>query len=123
MQRPLLISPWSRFPFVRLTMAWMGGLLMAHYWAAPLWIVGSLLGGLLLVYTWLIVWVRPATFHRWRSWLGGVGLLSVLLAGYLRLSLHEPSRDGHHLMHWASAVEAYEAIALEDLHSKTASSY
>ncbi|XWN35312.1 MAG: ComEC/Rec2 family competence protein [Roseivirga sp.] len=123
MQRPLLIPPWSRFPFVRLTMAWMGGLLMAHCWAAPLWMVGSLLGGLLLIYTWLIVRVRPATFHRWRSWLGGVGLLSVLLSGYLRLSLHEPSRDGHHLMHWASAVEAYEAIALEDLHSKTASSY
>ena len=107
------MSPWSSFPFARITLVFTGGLLAARFWEGPVWIVGSLLGLLLLLYV-----IVGTTFRAWRPWLGLLGLGGIFLLGYLRWLTHEIRHDPEHLTHWATSIEAYEAIALDDAHEK-----
>jgi competence protein ComEC len=112
------VSSWSSFPFVRITLVFTGGLLVARSWEGPVWIAGSLLGLLLLIYFLIIVGVPRAAFRAWSPWLGLLGLGGIFLLGYLRWLTYEVRQDPKHLAHWATSIEAYEAVALEDAHAK-----
>ena len=113
------MSPWSNFPFVRITFALIGGILAACYGGKPACIMGgSLLGLLLLAYVAIIVGMPRTQFIFWSPWLGFLGLGSVFLIGYLRWWTHEVRQNPHHLTHWSTRIEAYKAVALEDAHEK-----
>jgi competence protein ComEC len=114
----MAMSSWSSFPFVRITLALVGGILVACYWEGSCWIAGGLLGLLLLIYTFLIIGIPRATFGVWSPWLGLLGLGGIFLLGYLRWLTHEVRHNPEHLTHWSASIEAYEAIALEDAHEK-----
>jgi competence protein ComEC len=116
------MSPWSSFPFVRITLALGGGILAARYWAGPVWIAAGLLGLLLFSYIFVVIGVLPTTFHARSPWIGFLGLGSVFLIGYVCWLTHEVRSDLRHLAHFSESIEAYEAIALEDAHEKIARS-
>ena len=106
------MSPWSRFPFVRLTFALLGGILLARYYPGWGWVVVGLLAALLPAYAWASGW------RCWRPWLGLLGLGGIFLLGYVRLWMEEVHTMPDHLMQWAAGVEAYEAVALEDVRDR-----
>ena len=81
--------------------------------------VGGLLGFLLIIYVFVLVGISRTQFIFWSPWLGFFGLSSVFLVGYLRWWTHEVRQDPQHLTHWSTRIEAYEAIALEDVHEKS----
>ncbi|MHA7877886.1 MAG: ComEC/Rec2 family competence protein [Bacteroidota bacterium] len=116
------MSPWSRFPFVRITIALVGGILLAHYSERDAWVVaGSLLGLLLLIYLFVMRGVPYIRFFMRSPWLGFLGLGSIFLLGYLRYLSYDVHYDPKHLIHLtheAAPIEAYEAIVLEDAHAK-----
>jgi competence protein ComEC len=116
------MSPWSRFPFVRITLALVGGILAARYWTGPVWLAGGLLGLLLFTYVLVIVGTPLTTYVFWSPWLGLLGLGGIFLLGYWHWLTHEVRHDPKHLTHWSASIEAYEAIALEDAHTKIARS-
>lgn len=112
------MSPWSRFPFARITLALASGILVAHYYPGMGWIAGGLLAGLLLIYVLVMVLIPPAQRHAWSPWLGLLGLGSLFLLGYLRFEATEVQHSPDHLLQIVSPVTAYEAIALEDVAEK-----
>ena len=112
------MSLWSRFPFARITLALAGGILVARYWEGLGWRAGSVLACLLLLYVLVLMTIPPIAFRVWSPWMGLLGLGSIFLLGYLRFWTSQLYRVPNHLMHWAAAIEAYEAIALEDAHEK-----
>jgi len=114
----MYMSPWSSFPFVRITLALVGGIFSARYWEGPVWVVAVLLSLLLLAYVLVMVGTPLTTFCTWSPWLGFLGLVGIFLLGYLRWLMHEVRHDPRHITHWSASVEAYEAIALEDVHEK-----
>jgi competence protein ComEC len=116
------MSLWSSFPFARITLALVGGILVARYWEGPCWIAGGLLGLLLLIYVFFIVGTPPTKFSLWSPWLGLLGLGGIFLLGYLRWLTYDVRHDSKHLTHWATSIEAYEAMAVEDAHEKGARS-
>ncbi len=113
------MSPWSAFPFVRITFALIGGILTAYYWEGlSCVVVSSLLGGVLLTYVLIMLGVPYTKFLVWSPWLGFCGLGGIFLIGCLCWCTHEVRQDPKHLTHWSAHVEAYEAIALEDAHER-----
>ena len=112
------MSLWSRFPFVRITSALIGGILTARHWEGLGWGAWGLLGCLLLTYVLVTLLVSPAAFHTWGAWLGLLGLGSIFLLGYLRFGMSQVHRDPNHLQQWAALVEAYEVLVLEDPHEQ-----
>ena len=115
------MSLWSRFPLVRITLALAGGILAARYWGMPGGWVAVGLGFLLLLYFLIALIIVPASFRAWSPWLGVLGLSCIFLLGYLRYWAIQVGDAPAHLAQWATAVEAYEAIALEDLHQRSTS--
>ena len=116
------MSPWSSFPFARITLAFVGGILVARHWEVPCWVAGGLLGLLLCIYIYVIVGTPRTTLGLWSPWLGLLGLGGIFLLGYLCWLIHEVRRDPEHLIYWSASIEAYEAVALEDAHEKDARS-
>ena len=112
------MSLWSQFPFARITLALAGGILVARYCEGLGWIAGGMLACLLLLYVLVLIAIPPTAFRVWSPWLGLLGLGSIFLLGYLRFWTSQVYRAPNHLMHWAAAIEAYEATALEDAHEK-----
>ena len=113
-------SPWSSFPFARITLALVGGLLAARYGERSFYLTGSLLGLLLLCYI-LVIWGPPHTsLQAFRPWLGLLALGCLFLLGYVRGLAHRVHDDPKHLTHCSASIEAYEAVALEDAHEKSA---
>ena len=112
------MSPWSKFPFVRITLALVGGILAARYLEGPVWIAGSLLGLLMLIYILVMVVTPVTTFCAWSPWVGLLGLGGIFLLGYMNWLTHEVRHNPEHLTHWSASIEAYEAMALEDAHEK-----
>ncbi|MCU0317897.1 MAG: ComEC family competence protein [Amoebophilaceae bacterium] len=116
------MSPWSSFPFVRITLALVGGILAARYWEGQVWMASGLLSLLLLVYVSVVMSVSPTTFRAWSPWIGFLGLGSTFLLGYVCWLTHEVRSDLRHLTHCSASIEAYEAIVSEDVHRKSARS-
>lgn len=114
----MLQSPWSSFPFVRITLAFSAGLWVARYWEGSCWLISSLLSVLLLTYVVVYVSTLPATFRIYTPYLGFLGISSIFLLGYLREKTCEVCRDPRHLIKHAASVTAYEAMAMEDAHEK-----
>lgn len=113
------MSFWSRFPFARITLALVGGILAARYCEGLGWLAGVVLGCLLLTYILVVRLAPPAAFRAWRPFLGLLALGSIFLLGYLRFWKSEVYRAPDHLMQLTEAIEAYEATALEDMHEQT----
>ncbi|MEL6152618.1 MAG: hypothetical protein AAFQ78_01185, partial [Bacteroidota bacterium] len=78
------MSPWSRFPFVRISLALAGGILVARHWEGKGWWAVAGLGLLLLLYCLSVVIAASEALHDWSAWLGLLGLSCVFLLGYLR---------------------------------------
>lgn len=112
------MSVWSPFPFVRITLVFAGGILVAYHFEDYLFIVGASLLLLFITYLVLVKTIPKPTFHQWSPWLGCLGLSCIFLAGYGCLVLHTATNFSNHLLHWAATIEAYEAITLEDTHEK-----
>jgi competence protein ComEC len=98
----------------------MGGILVASYCppVAAL-LAGSLLGLCLLGYVLIVVATPVAKFRSWSPVLGLLALCAIFLVGYLRCATNKVANDPNHLTHWAEHIEAYEAIALENAHTKS----
>ena len=109
---------YSSFPFVRITLAFGSGILVAYYWEGPGKVVESLLGFLLLSYVLWVVLLPKTSQHCWSPWLGLLGLGCMFWAGYLHLLLTKVCQTPNHLIHCATTIEAYEAIALDNEHEK-----
>ncbi len=112
------MSPWSSFPFARITLALIGGILAARYWEGPFWMTSGLLSLLLLIYVSVVMSVSPATFRARSPWIGFWGLGSTFLLGYVCWLTHEIRSDLKHLTHCLTSIEVYEAVVLEDIHKK-----
>ncbi len=117
-----MASIWSTFPFLRIVLAFVSGISAAHYGEEMSCVAGALLGLFLFVYIFCVVITPQTAFHRRSPWVGLLGLGCIFLTGYLRLLTSKACHDANHLRQWAAVIEAYEATALEDPHSKGTSS-
>jgi hypothetical protein len=82
------MSPWSSVPFARITLALVGGILVARYWEGSCWIAGGLLGLLLLIYVFFMVGTPPTMFSLWSPWLGLLGLGGIFLLSISHIGRH-----------------------------------
>lgn len=119
----LMASPWSNYPFGRLALAFMGGIWISHGWEGPPWLMGGLLAGMLLGYIIIMIQLPRTMFHAWSPWLGLWGLGIVLLLGYWRSITCEVRYDPLHITQCTTDIEAYEAIAVEDMHERATYDY
>lgn len=106
---------WAPYPFVRLTLAWIAGILLARLFpevpgALPLWVPGA---GLLLLIT--LQWLSRASYY-FRLWSPVMGMLSLLLimilAGWRYQEVDESTAD-RHLLH-VSGVYRHTLVAVTE---------
>ncbi|MEL6539360.1 MAG: ComEC/Rec2 family competence protein [Bacteroidota bacterium] len=108
----------SRFPLVRITIAFAGGIWVAHYCHIDGRVALSSQRMLMLMYC-LAVTITPTTaLHARGPWLGLLGLSNVFVLGYLYMWASYPQHDTRHLLQSDARIEAYEAVALEDARVK-----
>lgn len=112
------MSPWSAFPFVRITLVFVGGILAAYYGGSDCWVAPVSLLLLLIVYICIIISLSRPAFYQWSPWLGLLGLSCIFLSGYWCLLTNKECHAPDHLVHQANAIEAYVATAIEDAHEK-----
>lgn len=108
------MSLWSRVPFLRITLAMAGGILVSRYCEGWGWIANGMLAGGLLAYVLVMSLVPLAQRHAWNPFLGVLGLGSVFWFGHLRFESSDVRHAPDHLMQLNVPVVSYEAIALED---------
>ena len=103
------MSFWSTFPFIRITLVFMGGILWAYYQPLSANIIGW---GMIVTVTCYLAWVIMLALTRSYAcnfWIGIMGLISIFLSGALCLLKYQ-SRPSLPL----TDVQAYVAVALED---------
>ena len=112
------MSAWSSFPFVRITLAFIGGILAAYYFSACIFSILAALLFFFIIYLWLIRRLSPYSFYQYNPWVGCCAMGCLFLTGALCVSLHKANSFSDHLMHWHSEIDAYQAMVLEDVHAK-----
>lgn len=112
------MSPWSAFPLVRISLAFIGGILAAYYGEAHYWIAIVGLGLCLVAYLLIIIFLPRPAFYQLSPWLGLLGLGCIFLLGYCYLLTHQERYAPDSLMHQPHAIKAYRATAIEDAQEK-----
>ncbi|MEM7055308.1 MAG: ComEC/Rec2 family competence protein [Bacteroidota bacterium] len=112
------MSPWSILPFVRITLAFISGILAAYYKGLHCWVAVVSLVLLLTVYLYIIINHSRPSFYQWSLWLGLIGLSCIFLSGYWCLLTNKECSAPEHLIHQADTIEAYVATAIEDAREK-----
>ncbi|QOI97626.1 MAG: ComEC family competence protein [Flammeovirgaceae bacterium] len=106
---------WVPVAFVRIVLFFIAGILIGIYQPGILneFIAGIILVALVVSYFILVLWskINP----------GPVGLLAVLVAGYLNLLVHTQARHPDHFMHTVTPVEFYKAELAEPAEEKASS--
>jgi len=114
------VFSWSKVPLLRLTLALIGGVILAnHIIIAKKIILISLIGSL-LTYTILFVYTRKGTFHKFSCHLGLLSLFCMMCIGYMQCYVHSPYYIHNHIYNYPHQIEAYMAIAMDDFHEKIA---
>ncbi|MHB9147057.1 MAG: ComEC/Rec2 family competence protein [Candidatus Amoebophilus sp.] len=109
------MSFWSAFPFVRITIFFIGGILWAYYYGTLSYklvmLVTIVLATSYLIL--IIIWQR-ARLYFLNSWLGIIGLSNIFFAGCLCLLNYQGNANLVKLQHQVDNIKAYVAVALED---------
>jgi len=112
------MSPWSSFPFVRISMAFVSGILAAYYGKAYYWPAIVILGLSFTIYLLMVMLLPRPAFYQWSPWLGLLGLGCIFLSGYGCLLTHQRNHVPDPYLSQAHAIEAYVATAIEDAQEK-----
>jgi competence protein ComEC len=111
------MSFWSAFPFVRLTLALIGGILMAYYnlvdSSVAIWCF--VLG--FLSYLILILGLPLPAYYQASPYIGLLGLSCICLLGYFCLWSHQV-HDPQHISHQQTPIEAYVGVVQESIQEK-----
>jgi competence protein ComEC len=108
---------WTPYTFVRIVFFFIAGILFGIYQAGliPERVAFYLFMGFMLLY-FLLVFSGQKKINT-----GFVGLIAVVLAGYLNTIYKTDSLNGNHFLHFPSAIEQYKVVITDHAEAKTKS--
>ncbi len=109
---------WNPFPFVRLLLALVGGILIGVYfsWGSLFHTYGWHALGVLVV---LAAWSKWGRIRNKPEWAGNLALLIVLLAGVVRYQQYDATNDSGHLLYHQEEISGYMAEVVSGYTDKT----
>jgi competence protein ComEC len=112
---------WTPYVMVRICLSFVAGILAGIYfpqWTEERWII---IGLLVLIPAYFIVYFSLRDRESVRSITGVIGLTAIFLFGILHLLINTQSRSEHHLLSIGDKIEYYEAIVRSAPESKARS--
>ncbi|MEN0016335.1 MAG: ComEC/Rec2 family competence protein [Bacteroidota bacterium] len=108
------MSAASHLPFVRICLAFIGGITLAHYIGPYRWVAITVLGVSLVGYALLTLLGTHRKAHVWRAYGGLLGLVGIVALGYLYLLRHKQSPYTHTLAALDQPLQGYVITVIEE---------
>ena len=108
------MSAASHLPFVRICLAFIGGITLAHHAESYQRVAIGILGISFVGYASITLLCPPHKSYVWRAYAGLLGFISIAALGYLYLLRHQHSPYTHTLATLDQPLQGYVVTVIEE---------